>query len=36
MPTSDVDYPYSTHLNVYYPQQEVLDVPALFAAYTHP
>ena len=36
MPTSDVAYPYSTHLNVYYPQLEVVDVTALVAACTHP
>jgi mannose-6-phosphate isomerase-like protein (cupin superfamily) len=30
------DYPYDTHLNVLYPPLEVVDVPALVAACTHP
>ena len=29
-------YPYDTHLNVLYPPLEVVDVPALAAAATHP
>src|SRR5262245_57178859 len=29
-------YPYDTHLNVLYPPLEVVDVPALAAACTHP
>ena len=29
-------YPYDTHLNVHYPPLEVVDVPALVAACTHP
>ena len=29
-------YPYDTHLNVLYPPLEVVDVPALVAACTHP
>jgi mannose-6-phosphate isomerase-like protein (cupin superfamily) len=30
------DFPYATFLNVLYPQLEVVDVPALVAANTHP
>jgi mannose-6-phosphate isomerase-like protein (cupin superfamily) len=30
------DYPYATHLNIHYPPLEVVDVPALVAANTHP
>jgi mannose-6-phosphate isomerase-like protein (cupin superfamily) len=30
------DYPYDTRLNVLYPPMEVVDVPALVAACTHP
>jgi mannose-6-phosphate isomerase-like protein (cupin superfamily) len=30
------DYPYDTRLNVRYPPLEVVDVPALVAACTHP
>jgi mannose-6-phosphate isomerase-like protein (cupin superfamily) len=30
------DFPYQTHLNVLYPPLEVIDVPALVAACTHP
>jgi mannose-6-phosphate isomerase-like protein (cupin superfamily) len=29
-------YPYDTHLDVYYPPLEVVDVPALVAAASHP
>jgi len=29
-------YPYDTHLNIHYPPLEVVDVPALVAACTHP
>jgi len=29
------EFPYSTHLDVYYPQLQVVDVPALVAACTH-
>jgi mannose-6-phosphate isomerase-like protein (cupin superfamily) len=35
MPTTP-SYPYDTHLNVLYPSLEVVDVPALVAAATHP
>ena len=30
------DFPYETHLDIRYPQGEVVDVPALVAAVTHP
>ena len=30
------DHPYETHLDIRYPQGEVVDVPALVAAVTHP
>lgn len=30
------DFPYDTHLNILYPPLEVVDVPALAAACTHP
>jgi mannose-6-phosphate isomerase-like protein (cupin superfamily) len=30
------DYPYETHLNVLHPALEVIDVPGLVAACTHP
>ena len=30
------NYPYATHLNIYYAPLEVVDVPALVAANTHP
>lgn len=30
------DYPYETHLNILHPALEVIDVPALVAAVTHP
>ena len=30
------DFPYDTRLNILYPQLEVVDVPALVAACTHP
>jgi mannose-6-phosphate isomerase-like protein (cupin superfamily) len=36
MPDSQAPYPYDTHLNVLYPQLDVVDVPALVAACTHP
>jgi mannose-6-phosphate isomerase-like protein (cupin superfamily) len=36
MAESPVNYPYDTHLNVHYPPLEVVDVPALVAATTHP
>ena len=36
MPDDRNNFPYSTHLNVLYPHLEVIDVPALVAACTHP
>lgn len=30
------EYPYATYLNIHYPALEVVDVPALVAANTHP
>ena len=30
------DFPYETHLDIRYPQGEVVDVPALVAGVTHP
>jgi mannose-6-phosphate isomerase-like protein (cupin superfamily) len=36
MPDDRKNFPYSTHLNVLYPHLEVIDVPALVAACTHP
>ena len=30
------DYPYETHLNILYPSLELVDVPGLVAAVTHP
>ena len=36
MPESEPAYPYDTRLNVLYPHLEVVDVPALVAACTHP
>jgi cupin superfamily acireductone dioxygenase involved in methionine salvage len=35
-PKSADSYPYDTHLNVLYPPLEIVDVPALIAACTHP
>ena len=34
--TVEPDYPYETHLNVLHSALEVIDVPALVAAVTHP
>src|SRR5215510_5969557 len=36
MAEAEASYPYSTHLNTLYPPLEVVDVPALAAACTHP
>ena len=36
MPDTQPNYPYDTHLNVHYPPLQVVDVPALVAAATHP
>ncbi len=36
MADTQPSYPYATHLNVLYPPLEVVDVPALVAACTHP
>jgi mannose-6-phosphate isomerase-like protein (cupin superfamily) len=36
MPDPSPTYPYDTRLNVLYPPLEVVDVPALVAAATHP
>ena len=36
MADTQEDYPYATHLNVYYAPLQVVDVPALVAACTHP
>lgn len=32
----ETTHPYSTNLNVYYPHLEVVDIPALVTACTHP
>lgn len=32
----EAEHPYATHLDVYYRHMEVVDVPALVAACTHP
>jgi mannose-6-phosphate isomerase-like protein (cupin superfamily) len=32
----ETEHPYDTHLDVYYAQMKVVDVPALVAACTHP
>jgi mannose-6-phosphate isomerase-like protein (cupin superfamily) len=34
--SNPTDYPYDTRLNILYPPLEVVDVPALVAACTHP
>ena len=36
MADTQPDYPYATYLNVLYPALEVVNVPALVAACTHP
>src|SRR6266850_5744309 len=36
MPDARHDYPYDTHLDVRYAPLEIVDVPALVAACTHP
>src|SRR5271169_3884193 len=36
MADTQPNYPYATHLNVFYPPLELVDVPALVAACTHP
>ena len=34
--TNPQDFPYDTHLDIRYPAGEIVDVPALVAANTHP
>jgi len=34
--TDTKDYPYDTHLDIRYPALQIVDVPALVAACTHP
>lgn len=36
MPEQSESYPYDTHLNIQYAPLEIVDVPALVAACTHP